>query len=136
MSFNMSPGIGPRNALGKFGQTAKDGRFFDRRVVMGMLAFIRPYRRRMVWAFLLTLLVTGFTLLTPYLIRIAIDDYIAVGNAEGLATIAIGIAVSYVGLYLSSASQQLILGKTSQRILADCRLGVPRNPPQHRFLAD
>ena len=31
MSFNMSPGIGPRQAIGKFGQTAKDGRFFDRR---------------------------------------------------------------------------------------------------------
>ena len=121
MSFSMGPGMGPRQALGRFGQTAKDGRFFDRRVVAGMVAFIRPYNRQIGLALLLTLAVTGFTLLTPYLIRVAIDDYIAAGDADGLANLALGIAASYVGLYLSSASQQLILGRTSQRILADVR---------------
>ncbi|MCB0008161.1 MAG: ABC transporter ATP-binding protein, partial [Anaerolineales bacterium] len=77
-----------------------------------------------------TLLVTGFTLLTPYLIRIAIDDYISVGDADGLANLALGIAASYVGLYLSSAGQELILGVTSQRILADVRQRLFRHLQQ------
>ena len=89
-------------------------------VVMGMLAFVHPYKQRMIGAFLLTLLVTGFTLLTPYLIRIAIDDYIAVGNAEGLATIAIGIAISYVGLYLSSAGTAAYSGQNFTKNSGRC----------------
>ncbi|MCB0018448.1 MAG: ABC transporter ATP-binding protein [Anaerolineales bacterium] len=130
MSFSMGPGMGPRQALGQFGRPVKDGRFFDKRVVSGMLTFIRPYSRRLWLALLLTLLVTGFTLLTPYLIRIAIDDYISVGDADGLANLALGIAASYVGLYLSSAGQELILGVTSQRILADVRQRLFRHLQQ------
>ena len=130
MSFSMGPGMGPRQAIGRFGQTAKDGRFFDRRVVTGMITFIRPYSRRLWLALLLTLMVTSFTLLTPYLIRLAIDDYITIGDADGLAYLALGIAASYVGLYLSSAGQQLILGVTSQRILADVRQQLFRHLQQ------
>lgn len=127
MSFSFSPGMGPRGAIGQFGQEGKDGRFFNKNVILGMLQFVRPYRRKMLIATCFMLLVTGFTLLTPYLIKVAIDNYIAVGNADGLARIAILIAISYLGLYLTTMGQEYLLGWTSQRVLADVRETMMRH---------
>ena len=121
MSFSFSPGMGPRGAIGQFGQEGKDSRFFNKNVILGMLQFVRPYRRKMILATIFMFLVTGFTLITPYLIKVAIDNYIAVGNADGLARIAILIAITYLGLYLTTMGQQYLLGWTSQRVLADVR---------------
>ena len=127
MSFSFSPGMGPRSAINQFGQEGKDGRFFDKRVIWGMLDFIRPYRRKIVIAAILMLFVTGFTLLTPYLIKVAIDDYIAVSNHDGLARMAILIAITYLGLYFTTMGQQYLLGWTSQRVLADVRETMMRH---------
>jgi ATP-binding cassette, subfamily B, multidrug efflux pump len=113
--------MGPRGAVSQFGQEGKDGRAFDKNVIAGMLAFVRPYWRRMALAFLLTLGVTAFTLLAPYLIKEAIDGHIAAGDGDGLARLALLIALSYLGLYLTSAGQDYLLGWTSQRVLADVR---------------
>ena len=63
MSFSFSPGMGPRGAIGQFGQAGKDGRFFNKNVILGMLQFVRPYRRKMIIATILMFMVTGFTLL-------------------------------------------------------------------------
>ncbi|MDX1416908.1 MAG: ABC transporter ATP-binding protein [Candidatus Promineifilaceae bacterium] len=127
MSFSFSPGMGPRGAIRQFGQEGHAGRYFSGRVIAGMLAFVRPYWRRMIVATMLMLLVTGLTLLTPYLIKTAIDNYIAVGNSDGLARMAILIAVTYLGLYLTTMGQQYILGWTSQRVLADVREAMMRH---------
>ena len=121
MSFSFSPNMGPRGAVSRFGRESKDGRAFDKNVIKGMLAFVKPYWRRMSLAFLLMLGVTSFTLLTPYLIKEAIDSYIAVGNGDGLARLSLIIAACYVGLYLTNAGQDYLLGWTSQRVLADVR---------------
>ncbi len=121
MSFSFSPGMGPRGAIERFGQTEKDGRLFDRQVIGGMLAFIRPYWRRMGLAIGLMLVVTALSLLIPYLIKVAIDRYIVEADTPGLTRTAIIIAVCYLGLYLATAVQQYLLGWVSQRVLSDLR---------------
>jgi ABC-type multidrug transport system fused ATPase/permease subunit len=113
--------MGPRGAINQFGQEAKEGRLFNKNVIAGMLVFVRPYRRRMLVAFLLMLLATGFTLLAPYLIKVAIDQHIIASDMAGLAQLALFIALSYLGLYLTTAGQEYLLGWTSQRVLADVR---------------
>lgn len=127
MSFSFSPGMGPRGAIGRLGQEGKGGRFFNKNVIQGMLLFLRPYRRKMVFATILMFLVTGFTLLTPYLIKVAIDQYIAVSDSAGLLRMAFFIAITYLGLYLSTMGQQYLLGWTSQRVLADLRATMMRH---------
>jgi ABC-type multidrug transport system fused ATPase/permease subunit len=127
MSFSFTPNMGPRGALDRFGQTAKEGRFFDLTVIKGMLAFIRPYWRRMLVAIALTLVVTALALLIPYLIKVAIDQYITAGNIDGLGRIAIVIAGSYLALYGTTAVQQYLLGWVSQRVLADLRENLFRH---------
>jgi ABC-type multidrug transport system fused ATPase/permease subunit len=121
MSFSFSTGIGPRSAVNDFGQTAQEGRAFDRGVVAAMLVFVRPYRRRMFLAIFFMLLASGFTLVTPYLIKQAIDQHITLGDGDGLARLAFIIAACYLGLYLTSAGQEYLLSWTSERVLADVR---------------
>lgn len=127
MSFSFSPGMGPRSAIREFGETPEKGRLFNRDVILGMLDFVRPYWRRMAIAGVLTLIVTGLTLLAPYLIKLAIDEYIVVGNADGLGRIAVLVAACYLALYAATAWQQYLMGWTSERVLTDVREAMFRH---------
>ena len=76
MSFSIGPtssGSGPRTLLEDFGSVGEQsGEVYNPRVVRRMLAYLAPHRWRMVAALLLTLVEAGLTLLTPYLIKVAI----------------------------------------------------------------
>ena len=127
MSFSCSPGMGPRGALRQFGQTAEKGRAFDWDIIAGMLAFLKPYRRRMLASLGLMLLVTALTLVTPYLIKVAIDEPIAQGDTARLATLALWIGASFLGLFAATAGQQYLLSWVGQRVLADLRAALFRH---------
>src|SRR5215470_20160498 len=91
MSFSIGTSgsnMGPRSALQSFGEEAK-GRAFDRRIIVRLLGFVYPYWRRMAVALVLTLIAAVLTLATPYLVKVAIDRYIAQGDAAGLGRIAL-----------------------------------------------
>src|SRR5687768_4068644 len=116
MSFSIgssSSGMGPRSALHQFG-TERDGRAFNRRVVVRMLAYLRPYWRQMLAAFGLMLLASGLTLLTPYLIKVAIDQYIVAGDMGGLTRVTLLTALAFLGLYLTTAGQRYFLSWVGQ----------------------
>jgi len=49
----------------------------------------------------------------PYLIKVTIDQYIAVGDTSGLAQLAFVLSLCYLGLYASTAGQQYLLGWVS-----------------------
>jgi ABC-type multidrug transport system fused ATPase/permease subunit len=123
MSFSIgSPrsGMGPRGALNQFGQ-GNEGQLFNRRVVVRMLGYLRPYWRYMLAALALMVIASGLTLLTPYLIKIAIDQYIVQGDRQGLFRIALLTMAAFLGLYLTTAGQQYLLSWVGQRVLANLR---------------
>jgi ABC-type multidrug transport system fused ATPase/permease subunit len=86
-----------------------------------MLAFLRPYRRQMAAAVVLMLVATALTLLAPYLMKIAIDQHIFRGDDVGLARIALFTALTFVGLYGTTAGQRYLLSWVGQRALANMR---------------
>jgi len=98
-----------------------EGKAFDRHIVVRLLAFLRPYGRRMVAAFVLMLIASGLSLAAPYLIKLAIDQYIAQGDTTGLGRVTILTAGAFVGLYLASVGQQYWLSWVGQRVLATLR---------------
>ncbi len=123
MSFSIGssgPRMGPRGAIQSFGE-GEEGRAFDRRVVLRLLAYLRPHRLRMAVAFGLMLIASGLTLAIPYLIKVAIDQPIAQGDAQGLNRIALLTAAAFGGMYLASAGQQYLLSWVGQRVLATLR---------------
>ncbi len=123
-----SPGMGPRGALGQFspegsgdGKSRRLGQLFNRRVITRLLVYLRPYRRQMGLAFLAMLTITGLTLLTPYLLKVAVDGTISQGDRSGLARISLLTAAAFAGLYLATAGQQYLLSWVGQRVLANLR---------------
>jgi ATP-binding cassette subfamily B multidrug efflux pump len=129
MSFSIGgsgPRMGPRGAIASFGEKV-EGRTFDPRIVLRLLAFLRPHRRRMVVAFVLMLATTVLTLVAPYLIKVAIDGPIAEGDMAGLTRTSLLIAAATVGLYLTSSGQQYLLSWVGQRVLATLRAQLFRH---------
>jgi ATP-binding cassette subfamily B multidrug efflux pump len=129
MSFSIgsaAPNMGPRGAIDGFGQKV-EGRAFDVRVILRLLGYLRPYRKRMVLALALTLLASALTLTAPYLVKVAIDQPIAQGDAAGLTRIALLTAATFGALYLASAGQQYLLSWVGQRVLASLRAELFRH---------
>jgi ABC-type multidrug transport system fused ATPase/permease subunit len=123
MSFSIGtagPAMGPRGAIEGFGERT-EGRAFDLRILLRLLSTLRPHRRRMALAFVLMLAASVLTLLIPYLVKVAIDQPIAHGDAAGLAQIALLIAGAFAALYLATAGQQYLLSWVGQQVLASLR---------------
>ena len=125
MAFNIgvsNPGMGPRGAFERFAEHGDTrGQVFNRRVVVRLLGYLRPYGRQMAFAFLAMLGVTAMTLLTPYLLKVAVDQYISAGDQSGLLVICAITAGAFVALYLFTAIQQYMLSWVGQRVLANLR---------------
>jgi ABC-type multidrug transport system fused ATPase/permease subunit len=130
MSFSIGaagPNMGPRGAIESFGEGGDEGGAFDRHVVVRLLAYLRPYRRQMAAAFGLMLIVSGLSLVTPYLTKVAIDQSIAQGDTASLTRIALLMVAALVGLYLASSGQQYLMSWVGQRMLATLRAQLFRH---------
>jgi ATP-binding cassette subfamily B protein len=94
---------------------------FDRRLAGRMLAFLIPYRKAMAAALLLLLVLAGIQALQPYLIKVAIDRHIAVGDAGGL----LGVVALYFGLLVLDLAlgflQTWLTAWIGQRAMHDLR---------------
>lgn len=86
-----------------------------------LLAYLRPYRGQMAIALSIYVFCVIVTQLYPYIDRILIDDYIAVGNREGflplLGLAALAHALSWGGVLIRS----LLMQRISLNILGDLR---------------
>ena len=118
--------MGPHRMIRTFGEES-EGRVFDRRITLRLLAFLRPHWQRMVAAFVLMLIASGLSLAAPYLVKVAIDEYITQGDASGLGGIALWTSVVFLGLYAVTAGQQYLLSWVGQRVLATLRAGLFRH---------
>lgn len=125
MSFSIGSstfGMGPRSTLEDFGSTGQQGgEVYNRKVISRMLSYLRPHQWKMLAALLLTLAESGLTLLTPYLVKVAIDQYITPGFSDGLLTIALQIAAAYIVLFIVSSGQRYILSWVGQKVLSTLR---------------
>jgi ABC-type multidrug transport system fused ATPase/permease subunit len=112
--------MGPRGALHRFGD--KEGEdTFDRRVLVRLLPYLRPHWARMSVAFVLMIIESLLALSIPYLLKVAIDEYIAQGDMAGLTQVALLTAAAFVGIYLAAMGRRYLLSWVGQRLLATLR---------------
>ena len=78
------------------------GTIFDGKVLRRILDQVAPYRSRFLWTGVLVVLLAGLSWVRPYLIRVALDDHIAVGDGPGL----LRIFLMVVGLIVVEALLQ------------------------------
>jgi ABC-type multidrug transport system fused ATPase/permease subunit len=123
MSFSIgggAPNMGPGGALRRFGEE-RDGQAFVWPVVVRLLAFVRPHAGRIALALALTLIGSGLTLATPYLVKVALDENIVRGDAAGLRQTALLMVAAFAGIYVTSAGQSYLIAWVGQRVLATLR---------------
>lgn len=101
-----------------FGVEYKD---FDKNLAKKLLKFLKPYKKYVFTAFLFTILTSSIAPIRPYLIKIAIDDYVAYGNLQGLLKIiAIILFVIVINATLQFA-MTYIMQAVGQKTLLDIR---------------
>lgn len=113
-------GQGPRGILGAYHDV--DGAFFDPRVAGRLVKYLKPYWQRMLAATLFMAVNTGMKLLSPYLVKLAIDVHISGRDLKGLAGISLVMAVVYVIIFVASSRQEYLLSWVGQKILNTMRM--------------
>jgi ATP-binding cassette subfamily B multidrug efflux pump len=123
MGFSIGSGGvtgGPRGLVQGFGEE-EQGAAFNIKIILRLLAFVKPYWRQMLVALLMMLISSALTLSTPYLVGVAIDQYITKGDRDGLMRISGMIAAAFIGIYITNAVQRYLLAWVGQQVLATLR---------------
>lgn len=100
------------------------GKAYDARLMRRLLGYLRPYK--MLAAGALGALIGGsaLQLAQPYLMKVAIDRYIAQRDLSGLNLIALGFLGILVGSFVFEFLQTYILQYVGQRIMFDMRMQI------------
>ncbi len=97
------------------------GRVYDGRLMRRLLAYLAPYKLVVAVSLVLVLLVSALKLVGPILTKVAIDDYIAVGDLGGLNLIALVYVLALMAQFVTSYFQIYIMNMAGQRVMADMR---------------
>jgi ATP-binding cassette, subfamily B, multidrug efflux pump len=100
------------------------GKAYDARLMRRLLAYLRPYWAQVLIAFGAIVGASVLQLAQPYLMKIAIDDYIAQGSLEGLDLLAIAFLAILVVSFGLEFLQTWTLQNTGQRIMFDMRMQI------------
>lgn len=61
-----------------------------------LLAFAMPYRTTFIWVLVSAVLLSGFSTLNPYLLKITIDDYITLKDYDGMLNFVVLMALTLI----------------------------------------
>ncbi|MBN1298350.1 MAG: ABC transporter ATP-binding protein [Actinobacteria bacterium] len=96
----------------------------DRKVALKLLKYVAPYKFLMAFTVFLLLLIAGLELAGPYLIKIAIDEHLALGQADGFLRIVVIFAAVLAGLFIFRFFQQYLTEYLGQKIMYDLRMDI------------
>jgi ATP-binding cassette subfamily B protein len=100
------------------------GKAYDARLMRRLLTYLRPHKWYVLGA-LLALVGDAVTQLAPpYLVKIAIDQYIAQGDLAGLNTIAFVYLAVLVAAFSLEYAQTYMMQMIGQRIMFDMRMQI------------
>ncbi len=103
------------------------GKAYDAKLMKRLLTYVKPYKGYILLAILLNIVVAILPSIRPYLTKIAVDDYIANKNYEGLITIS---ALLLGTLLLQAVVQYFLTYFTElmgQKIIFDIRIQLFRH---------
>jgi len=100
------------------------GRVYDARLMRRLLRYLAPYRAILAGSAALLVVVSGLEVIRPYLIKVAIDNYIVPGHLDGLW----GIALLYLGILALESGvrywQLFLMNWTGERVVANLRFEI------------
>ena len=109
------------------------GNIFDAQVLRRILRQVAPYKQRFLLTGLLVLILAGVSWVRPYLVRLALDDHIAKGDAEGLLRIFLMVVALIVVEALLQFWQTYWANWVAQSVTLDLRSALFRHVSRFRL---
>lgn len=100
------------------------GKAYDAHLMKRLMQYLRPYRKWLVLALVILLLSSLLQLAGPYVIKLAIDKYIAVGDVHGLGRLATLYAMLLVIQFFATWGQIYLMEWIGQKAMYDLRMKV------------
>jgi ATP-binding cassette, subfamily B, multidrug efflux pump len=100
------------------------GKAYDARLMRRLLRYLRPYTMYVAIALAAIVSASILQLAQPYIMKLAIDRYIATGDLQGLNRIALIFFGVLVGSFTLEYLQTWVLQMTGQRIMFDLRTEI------------
>src|SRR3954463_14126091 len=100
------------------------GKAYDARLMRRLLTYLQPYRQAVAVAFVAILIGAAAALAQPYLMKVAIDRYIAARRLEGLNQLAAAYVVILVIAFAAEYFQTWTMQMTGQRVMFDMRMAI------------
>ncbi len=100
------------------------GKAYDSKLMKRLLKYIKPYRKYVIFAIILNVVVAGLGPLRPYLTKVAIDKYIAHSDYKGLLVI---VLILFGTLLLQAVIQYFLTYYTQyigQKTIYDLRVQI------------
>jgi len=97
------------------------GKVYDLTLLRWLWSYVRPYRRQFFVALLCLPVTSGFLLAQPYILKLAVDRYIAHDDPHGLATAGLLYAGALIGEFVFFYWQYYATMTVAQKSLADLR---------------
>ena len=100
------------------------GKIFDVKLFSKLLVFVKPYNYTFYGVMFTAILISLFSTLTPYLLKVVVDDYILVKNYEGMQSI---ILLMMLVLFLEVIFMYLFTFYANwlgQKVIKDLRVNV------------
>jgi ATP-binding cassette subfamily B protein len=100
------------------------GKAVDIKLLSRVFAYVKPYKKRLLWAIVCTILLAVLAPLRPLLIERTIDKYIVLNDAQGL----LDMTLLMIGLLLTQTGVQyyytFITNALGQSVIHDLRMDI------------
>jgi ATP-binding cassette subfamily B protein len=100
------------------------GKAYDAHLMRRLLTYLRPYWREVGLALVAIIAGAAAQLAQPYLVKLAIDRFIAVRRLDGLERLALAYLAILVAAFALEYLQTWTMQMTGQRIMFDLRMAI------------
>src|SRR6187397_1704116 len=100
------------------------GKAYDARLMRRLLGYLRPHKHWVAGALLALVGDSVLQLAQPYLVKLAIDRYIAQGDLAGMNRIALVYLAVLLGAFALEYAQTYLMQMMGQRIMFDMRMQI------------
>ena len=100
------------------------GKAYDARLMRRLLGYLRPHKRWVAGALLALVGDAVLQLAQPYLVKLAIDRYIAQSDQAGMNRIALIYLAVLLGAFALEYAQTYLMQMMGQRIMYDMRMQI------------
>jgi ATP-binding cassette subfamily B multidrug efflux pump len=97
------------------------GKAYDPQITRRLLTYLRPYRRQLLIALVFMIISTLANISGPYLIKVALDNGMAMGDLGALGRAVVLYLVAAAVLWLSTLLRIRLMAVTGQSIIYDLR---------------